>query len=252
MSVSFLKRSGKPDLAYSYQAGSGAYPAIVFLPGFRSDMQGTKAVFLANHAVARNQSFLRLDYSGHGVSGGRFEDGTIGQWTQDALAVIDATIKGPTILVGSSMGGWIGLLVALARPDLVRGFVGIAAAPDFTRDIKAKMNDAQHHAIETDGYFSVAGEYSPEPVVFTRALLEDGEAQCLLDRGIALDIPVRLLQGKKDEDVPWQWAEDIKRALHSSDVEIIYRDEGDHRLSTDEDLAILAQTVDALSAKISG
>lgn len=251
MSVSFLKRDGRPDLAYSYRAGTASLPTIIFLPGFRSDMEGTKAVFLANHAAAKGQSCLRLDYSGHGKSGGRFVDGTIGQWKDDALAIIDASVKGPSIVVGSSMGGWLGLLVALARPDSVKAFVGIAAAPDFTRDIKVKMTDEQHRAIDTQGYFSVIGEYSPDPLVITSAFLEEGENQCLLDDVIPLDIPVRLLQGKKDDDVPWEWAELIKRNLRTADVEITYREEGDHRLSTDEDLAILARLVDELSEKLS-
>lgn len=252
MSVSFLKRGGSPDLAYSYQAGSSALPTIIFLPGFRSDMEGTKAVFLADHAARKGQSCLRLDYSGHGQSGGRFEDGTIGQWKDDALAVIDEVVKGPAIVIGSSMGGWIGLLVALARPALARAYIGIAAAPDFTRDIKVKMTDEQRNDIETQGYFSVVGEYSPEPLVITREFLEEGENQCILDDVIPLDIPVRLLQGMQDDDVPAEWAELIKRSLRSSDVEITYREEGDHRLSTDEDLAILARMVDALTVKISG
>lgn len=251
MSVSFLKRGGKPDLAYSYQAGTASLPTIIFLPGFRSDMEGTKAVFLADHAARRGQPCLRLDYSGHGQSGGRFEDGTIGQWKDDALAVIDECVKGPAIVVGSSMGGWIGLLVALARPRLVRAFVGIAAAPDFTRDIKIKMTDAQHRDIGTQGFFSVVGDYSPEPLVITKNFLDEGENQCLLEDVIPLDIPVRLLQGLKDDDVPAEWAELIKRSLRSSDVEITYREDGDHRLSTDEDLAILARIVDELSAGIS-
>ncbi len=249
MSVSFLSRPGKPDLAYKMQAGESDLPPLIFLPGFRSDMEGTKAVFLAEHAAKRKQPCLRLDYSGHGASGGRFEEGTIGVWKEDALAIIDATIKTPAIVIGSSMGGWIALLVALARPHLVKGLIGIAAAPDFTRDVQRRMSDAQRQDIKKQGFFSVTGEYSPEPLVITRALLEEGENHCIMDGEIGIDCPVRLLQGKKDDDVPWEWAGQIQDRLRTTDKMIILREEGDHRLSTPEDLAILAALADELSEK---
>lgn len=249
MSVSFLKRAQKPDLAYSYQPGSRSeLPTLVFLPGFRSDMEGTKAVFLANHAAQKGQACLRLDYSGHGRSAGRFEDGTIGLWTEDALDVIDQHGGDNLLLVGSSMGGWIGLLCALARKERVKGFIGIAAAPDFTRDILKRMTEQQRLDIAAKGFFSVPSEYG-DPLVITRALLDDGEARCLLDGMIALDCPVRLLQGMKDEDVPWQWAKKIEERLRTDDKQTIYREQGDHRLSTPEDLEILAKFVDDLSEK---
>lgn len=250
MSVSFLKRDGKPDLAYDYQAGSrGDLPTLVFLPGFRSDMQGTKAVFLANHAAQTGQACLLLDYSGHGASGGRFEDGTIGLWTADALDVIDAFAGENVLLIGSSMGGWIGLLCALARKDRVKGFIGIAAAPDFTRDILRRMSAQQHADMAAQGYFSVPSEYG-EPLLITNALIKDGETHCLLDSTIALECPVRLLQGKKDVEVPYPWAERIYAALTTHDKKIVFREEGDHRLSTPEDLSILASLVDELSDKV--
>lgn len=250
MSVSFLKRQNGPDLAYEIQEGANpALPTLVFLPGFRSDMMGTKAVFLANHAARKGQACLRFDYSGHGQSGGKFEDGTIGMWLEDALSVIDAQTKGKFIVVGSSMGGWIGLLVARARKDKVAGFIGIAAAPDFTRDILKRMNDEQHGDIARQGFFSVPSEYG-EPMVITRALIEEGENHILLDDEIAIDCPVRLLQGKKDAEVPWQWANAIMQKLRSTDKEVIFREEGDHRLSTEEDLVVLVSKVDELSAKI--
>jgi pimeloyl-ACP methyl ester carboxylesterase len=249
MSVSFLQRQGLPDLAYQVQTGHrDDLPAIVFLPGYRSDMEGTKAVFLANHALKTGQTCIRFDYSGHGKSGGAFMDGTIGSWLNDALAVIDTLADGKIVLVGSSMGGWIGLLAALARPEKIEAFIGIAAAPDFTRDILKRMNEQQHLDIAIKGFFSVPSEYG-EPLVITRKLLEDGEARTLLDDQINIDCPVRLLQGMKDAEVPWQWAHRISNALRTKDKKVILRENGDHRLSTDEDLTILASLVDEMSKK---
>ena len=250
MSVSFLKRPNAPDLAYEMQAGGNPdLPTIVFLPGFKSDMQGTKAVFLASHAAQKGQACLRFDYSGHGQSAGVFEEGTIGQWLEDALAIIDTLTTGKIIVVGSSMGGWIGLLVTRARIKRVAGFVGIAAAPDFTRDILKRMNEQQHRDLADKGFVSVPSDYGYEPLVITRAFLEDGERHILLDDEIAIDCPVRLLQGMKDAEVPWSWAQSIMDRLRTGDKQLILREEGDHRLSTDEDLALLAEQVDALSAK---
>lgn len=250
MSVSFLQRQGFPDLAYQVQTGHREdLPAIVFLPGYRSDMEGTKAVFLANHAAKMGQTCIRFDYSGHGKSGGAFKDGTIGSWKDDALAVIDTLTHGKIVLVGSSMGGWIGLLATLARPEEIQAFIGIAAAPDFTRDIPKRMSEAQHEHMRTHGYFSVPSDYDGEPMIVTKAFLEEGERHILLDGEIGIDCPLRLLQGMKDSEVPWQWAHRISNALRTKDKKVILRENGDHRLSTDEDLAILASLVDEMSEK---
>lgn len=248
MSVSFLKRAGHPDLAYDFQDGTAALPVIVFFPGYKSDMNGTKAAFLAQHAAVKGQRCLRFDYSGHGQSAGRFEDGTIGTWRDDALAVIDSVVEGPMLFIGSSMGGWIALLAALARPERIAGFIGIAAASDFTRDILRRMSTAQHESLRRDGAFRV-DTHGPEPLIITQAFLDDGETHCLLDREIAIDCPVRLLQGKQDAEVPWAWANRIVERLRTKDKEVIFREEGDHRLSTPDDLALLAEQVDALSGR---
>lgn len=240
-------------LAYVKTPASGAgvaLPSVIFMGGYRSDMEGTKALFLEGECAARGQAFIRFDYSGHGKSGGAFADGTIGTWMGDALQIIDALTTGPVILVGSSMGGWIALLCALARPDRVKGIIGLAAAPDFTREVRAKMTPDHHAQMDALGYFEEPNAYAPEPYIFTRKLLEDGEARCLLDTPIPLTIPVRLLQGMQDADVEWQKAQRIKNALNGSDTEIFLIESGDHRLSRPEDLALLGRVLADLGAGI--
>lgn len=236
------------NLAYMHDQGDQARPAAIFLSGFRSDMQGIKAQFIRERCKARSQSCLLLDYSGHGQSGGKFTDGTIGIWTQDALKIIDEVIKDQkAVIVGSSMGGWIALHVALWRTDKIAGVVGIAAAPDFTKEIRARLKPEQAAAIEKDGFIAVPSEYGDD-LIITRALLEDGDDQCLLDADIPLSVPVTLIQGKMDADVPWQKAEKIKARLTNTQAKIIYIEDGDHRLSRSEDLEI----IDAAICEISG
>lgn len=248
MSVSFLKREGAPDIAYIRTIGeNNALPTIVFLTGFRSDMMGTKAEFLASSCAARGQACLRFDYRGHGQSGGSFEDGTIGLWLSDALAVIDTLTAGPVVLVGSSMGGWIALLAALARKERVCGLIGLAAAPDFTRDIPGRMSELQKEQMASEGFFSQPNDYDDRPYIITRALLEEGGAHCLLDAPIAIDCPVYLIQGMKDAEVPWQTAHRISNAVTGKDKKVHLREEGDHRLSTGDDLALLEKLVVELS-----
>lgn len=229
-------------LAYQYSEGDKNLPCVVFLPGFRSDMQGLKARDLFERCESRNQSCLLLDYSGHGQSGGKFEEGSIGQWIRDALTVIDTVAGNNLIVIGSSMGGWIGLQVALQRPDTVKGFIGIAAAPDFTRSIQKRFSDAQKEDLAKQGFFKVPSEYG-EDLIITANLLEDGERQCLLDKTIPLKIPVTLIQGKLDPDVPWQMAETIKSKLTVTTAEIIYIEDGDHRVSRPEDLELIDAAV---------
>lgn len=249
MSVSFLKREGAPDIAYIRTKGENeGLPCVVFLSGFRSDMMGTKAEFLASSCARRGQPYLRFDYRGHGQSGGAFEDGTIGLWLSDALAAIDALTDGPLILVGSSMGGWLALLAALARKERTKGLVGLAAAPDFTREIPTRMNAAQKSQMDKEGFFTQPSDYGDAPLVFTRTLLEEGEAHCLLDAPVAIDCPVRLIQGMKDADVPWQTAHRISNAITGADKKVFLREDGDHRLSAAGDLALLEQLVVELSA----
>jgi pimeloyl-ACP methyl ester carboxylesterase len=236
----FIERAGH-RLAYAAQPGRG--PVIVFLPGLRSDMQGAKALALRELAAASGHAMLRLDYSGHGASAGRFEDGCIGDWARDALAVIEATTEGPLILVGSSMGGWIGLLLARHLGERIAGFVGIAAAPDFTETmIRPSLTKAQRDAIDRDGRFEVPNAYG-DPLPITRRLLDDGADNLVLGAPIPLACPVRLLQGQQDPDVPWPTALTLAERIESPDVRVLIIKDGDHRLSRPSDLRLLVETV---------
>ena len=225
---------------------SGIGPTLVFLPGFASDMLGQKAAALAGLCAAHGRAMLRFDYSGHGASGGAFTDGTIGRWTADALAAIDGLTDGPIVLVGSSMGGWIALLAALARPARVVGLVGIAAAPDFTQDLMwAAMAPPERATLARDGVLMIPSEYGPSTAI-TRALIEEGRNHLLLAAPIAIHCKVRLLHGQRDPDVPWETALRLAACLESADVQVTLVKHGDHRLSRPEDLALIGRTVLAL------
>jgi pimeloyl-ACP methyl ester carboxylesterase len=239
-----LDRGDGVELAWARLAGNS--PTVVFLPGFRSGMTGDKATSLAAFCAERGQAMLRFDYSGHGASGGSFEDGTIGRWTGDALAVIDAHTDGPLLLVGSSMGGWIALLAALARPDRVAALIGIAAAPDFTEALLWQaLNSEQRAALMHHGVLHLPSQYGvPTPI--TRALIEDGRTHLLLNDPIRIDCPVRLLHGQCDPDVPWEMSLRIAEQLTTPDVEVTLVKNGDHRLSRQKDLVLLRRTLDAL------
>jgi pimeloyl-ACP methyl ester carboxylesterase len=239
-----LDRGDGVELAFARQDGTN--PTIVFLPGFRSDMTGDKATALAAFCAERGQAMLRFDYSGHGASGGRFEDGSIGSWTDDALAVIDQQTEGPLILVGSSMGGWIALLAALARRERIDALIGIAAAPDFTEVLMWQaMTFEQRATIMRDGVLPRPTEYG-EPYPITRRLIEDGRNHLLLNDPILLDCPVRLLHGQCDPDVPSDLSLRIAEQLTSTDVHVVLVKAGDHRLSRPQDLALLCGTLAVL------
>ncbi len=242
------EETGRLDgrLAWARLPGKG--PGVVFLPGFRSDMQGSKAIFLRDHCAARGQAFLRLDYSGHGESDGRFEDGTIGQWAADALALFDALTSGPQILVGSSMGGWIALLIARQRAARLAGLIGIAPAPDFTEALLwPALPPEARQALIRDGIIHLPSQYG-EPTPITRALVEDGRRQAVLNAPIDLPCPIRILQGMADPDVPWRHALRILDTLAQGDARVTLIKDGDHRLSRPEDLRLLAETLDSLLA----
>jgi len=231
-------------LAYRFRTGHG--PLIVFLPGYMSDMTGSKAESLDDWAAAAGRAYLRLDYSGCGASGGDFLDGSIGRWTADALAVIDHVAPAaPVLLVGSSMGGWIGLRAGLALSERLAGFIGIAAAPDFT-DWGLELSEADRAALATQGWFARPSDYDPGGYRYSRTLIDDAPAQRLLGGTIAISAPVRLLHGQRDDAVPWGLSLDIATKLHSDDVQVTLVKDGDHRLSRPQDIDLLTRTVATL------
>ncbi len=239
-----LDRGDGVGLAWARLEGRG--PTVVFLPGFNSDMAGVKATGLRDACAAAGRAMLRLDYSGHGVSGGAFADGSIGRWMEDALLVIDRLTEGKLLLVGSSMGGWIALLIALRRRERIVGIVGIAAAPDFTECLMwAGMSEAQREEVMTKGFRTIPSQYG-DPYVITRGLIEDGRRHLLLGAPIEITCPVRLLQGQRDDDVPWRQSLELAECLRSEDVEVVLVKDGDHRLSRESDIALLRRSVGAL------
>ena len=226
-------------------------PGIVFLGGFKSDMTGTKASMLDAFCHARGLAFLRFDYSGHGASGGDFLDGTISRWFADALAAVDRLTEGPLILVGSSMGGWIMLLLALARRARITGLIGLAPAPDFTEELIWRgLSEDDRARLLREGKLEQPSDYSPEPYVITRALIEDGRKHLLLNGEpggeIEIDAPVRLLHGLADRDVPHRISLALQARLKARDVVVSLIKDGDHRLSRPQDLARLCATVEEL------
>jgi pimeloyl-ACP methyl ester carboxylesterase len=238
--VNYLEVS-EQYLAYRHRAGRG--PTVVFLPGYASDMIGSKAAALDAWAEAEGRAMLRFDYGGCGASGGQFEAQTLADWRRDALAMIDRVAEGPLVLVGSSMGGWLMLHAALERPERVAGLVGIAAAPDFT---SWGFSDEQKMTILSEGRLVEPNPYGEAPSVTTRGFWESGEALRLMHAPIAIDCPVRLLHGQADAEVPWTWSLELTRQLRSADVQTILVKDGDHRLSRESDLSLLRATVATL------
>jgi len=235
----------RPRLAFHLTEGTG--PTVVFLPGYASDMNGSKALALEGWAKANGRAFLRFDYGGCGQSEGDFADQTLTGWRDDVLAMIDDVATGPVVLVGSSMGGWLMLLAAKARPAQVVAMVGVAAAPDFTDwgfTPDEKMYLLQHGRLER------ANPYGPEPTLYTRGFWSSGEANRLLFAPVAFDGPVRLLHGDADPDVPWRLSIQLAGLIRSSDVATTIVKGGDHRLSRDADLALLVAAVENVLAAV--
>ena len=246
-----LNNGGGNEIGWQRLAGRA--PGVVFLPGFRSDMTGDKAHSLAELCAERGQAVLLFDYSGHGASSGAFTDGTVGRWTADALAAIDALTTGPLVLVGSSMGGWIALLVALARRERVAGLVGVAAAPDFTEALMWQaMLPAEREELAASGVLLVPSEYG-EPTPITLALIEDGRDHLLMGGAIPLTCPVRLLHGQADADVPWETSLRLAERLDSPDVQVVLVKGAGHRMSRPSELLLLrSAVVDLLGLGLGG
>lgn len=245
MTDTFTTPQGR-SIAYVRTPGQG--PGVVFLGGFMSDMTGTKAQFLQDWARMQGRAFLRFDYSGHGQSSGAFEDGCIGDWAEDALAVINTLTEGPQVLVGSSMGGWISLLVAKAIPERIAGMVGIAPAPDFTEDsMWSGFDEAQRAALMRDGQITVPSDYSPDGYPITRRLIEDGRRHLVLRAPLSLPFPLRILQGTADTDVPPSVALRLMDHADCPDLRLTLVKGADHRFSTPDCLAMIAASVENVS-----
>ncbi len=240
----------------AFRATAPASPGaatLVWLGGFHSDMAGEKATALHAAAEGAGRGFLRFDYSGHGESDGRFEDGTIGRWRADALAAIDSLTSGPLVLCGSSMGGWMSLLVALARPDRVKGLLLLAPAPDFTEKLMWDRMAADVRAQITEtGSWTRPSPYDEAGYPITRALIEEGRTWNVLDTPIAFTGPVRILQGGLDTDVPPEHSMKLVERIISDDVVWTLIKDGDHRLSRPQDIARIMEAALALADQVDG
>lgn len=233
-------------IAFRYAEGAG--PCLVFLPGYMSDMEGGKATAMFADAKARGQACLLMDYSGCGQSSGAFADGTLSRWRDEVCDVIAAKVTGPVIVIGSSMGGWLMLLVGEALGDQLAGMIGIASAPDFTdwgRSDAAKARLSAGETVYDDN------PYGPEPTPIHGGLYQDSLGLMRLGGEIAIDAPVRLLHGQNDADVPWEISLKLAKALRSADVKVTLIKDGDHRLSRDSDVALLLQTAQTLTQEVS-
>ena len=236
------------QLAYNQTTGQG--PGVVFLGGFKSDKEGTKAIYLEEWAQRRGQAFLRFDYSGHGQSSGDFLEGSIGDWAEDAGAIIAGLTDGPQILVGSSMGGWIALLLARMMPERFAGLVTIAAAPDFTEDsMWAGFDDAQKRALQEEGRVELPSDYSDEPYVITRHLIEDGRKRLVLRDPLPLPFPVRFLQGTDDADVDMSVAYRLLNHADGPDMRLTLVKGADHRFSDPDCLALMVHAIEDVIAR---
>lgn len=241
----FLTTPQSRRIAYHLTYGAG--PAVAFLGGFKSDMQGTKAIHLEDWAKRTGRGFLRFDYSGHGESSEAFTDGAIGDWFEDACHAL-ALIDGPVVLVGSSMGGWISLLVARAMPEKVAGLVTIAAAPDFTEDsMWAGFNNPQKAALETEGQVALPSDYG-EPYIITKRLIEDGRTRLVLRDPLSLPFPTRFLQGTADTDVEMSVALRLLEHANGPDMRLTLVDGADHRFSDEVCLELIERSVEEVIA----
>jgi pimeloyl-ACP methyl ester carboxylesterase len=238
-----LPRPDGGNLAWRRTAGSG--PTVVWLGGFRSDMMGSKAQALVDWAQAAGRDYLRFDYSGHGESSGDFLEGSITRWRADALAVIDELTEGPLVLVGSSMGGWLSLLAAVSRRDRIGALVLVAPAADFTEALmKPRFSQEALAALARDGVWMESSDHDPAGYPITRLLIEDGARWSVMSGPLGITAPVRILQGGRDDSVPWTHALDLAAAIEADDLIFTLIKDGDHRLSRPQDLARLIAAVE--------
>ena len=250
MTTEYLNRNDAPDLAFEFIPQEHATFNVMFLGGFRSDMAGSKAEALAHHGPRGGYNFLRFDYRGHGSSAGQFEDACISDWLQDARDASKLLPDLPTFLVGSSMGGYIAMLLAREKAHDYRGLIGIAAAPDFTERLMwSVFTAAQKRTLHEVGFIEIPTEYDPEPYRITWKLIEDGRQHLLLDRKIKLGMPCHFLQGERDEDVPPSWPSRIAATLEDEDVLVTMVKDGDHRLSRPQDISLLIGCLEHLRIK---
>lgn len=235
----------------AYHRTDGAGPGVVFLGGLRSDMEGTKALFLEDWARATGRAFLRFDYSGHGQSSGVIEEGAIGDWHQDAVMAISSLTEGPQVLVGSSMGGWQALLLARAMPDRVAGLVGIAAAPDFTEDsMWGGFDEAQRRALMEEGQVALPSDYSDDPYIISRRFIEEGRTRLVLRDPLPLPFPARFLQGTADTDVDMSVALRLLDHAEGPDIRLTLVKNADHRFSTPDCLDLITATVEEVLTRV--
>ena len=241
------------SIALRHRKGDKA-PGLVWLGGYCSDMLGGKAQHLDQWAEAHNHSMLRFDYSGHGESGGEFKDGTISLWLEQSLATYRAFTTGPQILIGSSMGGWIALRIVqelIKAGEKPAGLILLAPAPDFTQAlVEPALTEDQKNQLKTQGYMEEPSEYSPQPYIYTKNLIEDGRANQVLNGIIETGCPVHILQGMEDPDVPYAHALRLVEHLPVDNVTLTLIRDGDHRLSRPQDLDLLTRTVEAMIAQI--
>ena len=234
----------------AYRRRDGTEPGLLFLGGFRSDMSGTKATALDDFAAATARAYTRFDYRGHGASSGRFEELTFGDWVEDALGVLDRVTEGAQILIGSSMGAWVALRLALRRPERVAGLVTLGAAPDFTEElIWARLDDRQRERMRKDGHLERPSAYSTQPDILTLRVVEDGRRHLVLGGPIAIACPVRLLHGTADCDVPWQMSLRLLEWIESADARLTLIKGGDHRLSEPAQIEAMLAAVAELAAR---
>jgi len=244
-----LERENKDFIAYNRSDKKNKnLPEVLFLGGFKSDMNGTKATFLESICEKRNQTYTRFDYFGHGSSSGCFTEGTIGHWLSDTLAIIDLVTQGPLILVGSSMGGWLMTLAALARPDRVKGLLGIAAAPDFTEElIWAGLTEGQRKDFVRQGIIQTPSQYEGQGFPITLQLVEEGREHLVLPKPIDIHCPAHFIHGAADKDVPWMLSRRLARRLKSPNVTLTLIKNGDHRLNTPLALGRLESLLNEIS-----